>query len=471
MKRIRPFILTTLAFILLFSNTTTVLAGEAPWKCKPTDYYFAANNFVVWSECCGEDNATAPASNAPSGGGSATGNCKGEPLPSNIPEYWRNLIDKAAESHPDTDRRLVAATLWIENRGWPDPNKQWATSPAGAGGPWQFMPTSWDSMGEDCNNDGVKDRNNPEDAVCGAFNHLKGSACKPILDGATGDAEADYNNVNFQRDGNNTLMSALANYNGRGVDDGKPLAQQQVGDENSDYVKMGYWLIASGFTQTINEKTGEKIDPNSKDSSGGSGGGNINVSNSDPSSTETCTPKEGDAASQSGTGKVVQIDGKNYAFPLAVTKDTVVWDGGSVAKWPCPGTQCHRGEPAFDLAKPNPEENDKDKSTGTPVIAIADGEISWFQSSYNGEDNCPQFGIQAEDGKNYYYIHNQDASVQLGTKVKAGQQIAVIGRHACTGNGSYAHLHIDINNKTDPSIIPLINKLYESLGGGASTQV
>lgn len=454
-----------LAFVIALHSTTAVLAADSakPWKCKPTDYDFALQNFVVWSECCGEDNTTPPSTTAPSGSG-GTSNCKGEPLPDSIPEYWRNLIDRAAEKYPDTDRRLVAATLWIENRGWPDPNKQWGTSSASASGPWQFIPSSWESMGEDCNGDGVKNVNDPEDAVCAAFVHLKGSACKPILDGATGDAEADYNNVNFQRNGNNTLMSALANYNGRGVDDGKPLAQQQVGDENSDYVKMGYWLIASGFTQTINEDTGEKIDPNSKNSSGGSGGNNVNVSNTGSGgTTDGCAPKSGEVA-QNGTGKVVQIDGKNYSFPLAVTKDAVVWDGGSTPKWPCSGN-CHRGEPAFDLAKPNPEENNKDKSTGTPIVAIADGEISWFQSSYKGEDNCPQFGIQAEDGKNYYYIHTQDASVQLGTKVKAGQQIATIGRYACTGNGSYAHLHIDINNKSDSSIIPLINKLYESLGG------
>lgn len=459
---IRRLLIMFFAFAIVFNSSTTTFAASPPWKCKPTDHDYALSNFVVWSECCGEDNTSS--STVTPAGNTSSGDCKGEPLPDSVPEYWRNLINKAAESHPDTDRRLVAATLWIENRGWPDPNKKWATSPAGAGGPWQFIPGSWDSYGEDCNNDGQKDRNNPEDAVCGAFNHLKGSACKPILEGATGDAEADYNNVNFQRNGNNTLMSALANYNGRGVDDGKPLAKQQVGDENSDYVKMGYWLITSGFTQTIDEKTGEKIDPNSRNSTGSGGSNNINVS-ADTSSSGSACSNTGSAVDQNGTGKVVQIDGKNYSFPLALTKDTVVWDGGSTPKWPCNGNCHHDGSPAFDLSRPSPGENDNNKTTGTPVIAIADGEISWFQSSYMGQDNCPQFGIQAEDGKNYYYIHNQNASVQLGSKVKAGQQIAVVGRHECTGNGSYAHLHIDINNKSDSSITSLINKLYESLGG------
>lgn len=461
---IKPILAVLLSFAIVLQGTTSVFAAStAPWKCKDTDPKYAATNYVVWWECCGEDNTSSPSATTPSTGGGAS-DCKGEPLPESIPQYWRDLINRAAESHPDTDRRLVAATLWIENRGWPDPKKQWATSPAGAGGPWQFIPSSWESYGEDCNKDGQKNRNDPEDAVCAAFNHLKGSACKPILDGATGDAEADYNNVNFQRNGNSTLMSALANYNGRGTRDGVPLGKQGRG-ENPDYVRMGYWLIASNFTKTINPDTGADRDPNATTNpEAGESGENVNVSSPTSTSSDTC-PQPSAATAQNGSGSVVQIDGKNYSFPLSVGKQDVVWDGGTKANWPCPGTQCHRGEPAFDLSKPSPSENGNDKSTGTPVIAIADGEITWFHSSYKSQDNCPQFGIQAEDGKNYYYIHTQDASVQLGTKVKAGQQIAVIGRHACTGNGSYAHLHIDINDKSDPSIIPLINRLYETLGG------
>ena len=218
------------------------------------------------AEASGSDNTMASdssgdgASCCPSsgGGGGGGGDC-GSPLPSSIPEYWRNLIDNAAAKYPDTDRRAVAAVLWVENRGWPDPNKNWATSPASARGPFQFIPSSWASMGVDCNGDGKTDIDDPEDAVCAAFVHLKGSGCKPLMEGVTGDAEKDWNTVPFKSDGNNTVMSAIRHYNGSGAQDGVPLSQQPK-TENGQYIQMAYWLIASDFTTSYNSETGQKGD-------------------------------------------------------------------------------------------------------------------------------------------------------------------------------------------------------------------
>ncbi|MEO3828179.1 NlpC/P60 family protein [Actinomadura sp. B10D3] len=51
---------------------------------------------------------------------------------------------------------------------------------AGAGGPMQFLKSSWAAYGDDGSvpPDGVKDRYDPEDAILGAANHLRGSIGK-----------------------------------------------------------------------------------------------------------------------------------------------------------------------------------------------------------------------------------------------------------------------------------------------------
>lgn len=423
------------------------------------DAIFCEQNYVLMS--CQEDCAQG---NIAGGSTAQGGNCGG-PLPDTIPEYWRTLIDEAAAKHPDADRRLVAATLWIENRGWPDPNKNWATSSAGAQGPWQFIPSSWASMGEDGDGDGVKDPNNPKDAVHAAFNHVKGSACKPILEGATGNAEADYNNIPFKRDGNNTLTSALANYNGSGTRDGVPLAKQGRG-QNPDYVRMGYWLIASNFKQTVNidEGSGELKDI-SQDTAPGA---DVAASTTGSGATTDNSGCPG-GTSQNGAATVVKIGDHNYAFPVILPKDDVT---NGVA-WPCPGICHHDGTPAFDLSR-NAQD---DSSEGVPVVAITDGTIDRFNNSYSGVSGCQSFQLRGNDGYSYWYGHIQSSSVQDGATVTAGQQISVIGRRDCTGNGSYPHLHIDRGTKgtsggsvgnRDGGMVPLINDLYERLGGGTS---
>lgn len=408
----------------------------------------------------------------PSSAGSTTGaggDCKGEPLPDTIPEYWRNLIDRTAEKYPDTDRRLVAATLWIENRGWPDPNKNWATSSAGAQGPWQFIPSSWASMGTDCNRDGVTNANDPEDAVCAAFVHLKGTACKPILEGATGNAEDDYKNVAFNRDGNNTLMSALANYNGSGTRDGVSLANQGRG-QNPDYVRMGYWLVVSDFTQTVDLDNGsgelKDIDPTVASSGGGA------------SPTAGQPQTDGNCDTQSGaTGQVVQIDGYNYSFPLALAKNDVVHAGG--AEWPCPGAAvCHRdstsySDPAFDLFKTARGDTTK----GTAVIAITDGRIE-RKSMRNSKDYCWDWQLVGDDGWWYWYGHNTQPTIENGSTVKAGQQIASVGPRECADNTD-PHLHIDrgspkgshggTEGQRDEGFVPLLNEIHARMPGGGDS--
>lgn len=166
------------------------------------------------------------------------------------PTYWRDLITAAAPKYPDVDARLVAATLWIENRGWPDPNTKWATSSASAKGPWQFINSTWASMGKDGDGDGIADPNNPKDAVLAAFEHQRGSAGKPIALEYTGNPEEDFNKIIYKKSTDN-LLYFIGKYNGSGAPNGVAL-KDFPRNQNSDYVIMGYWLLATNFQKTWN---------------------------------------------------------------------------------------------------------------------------------------------------------------------------------------------------------------------------
>ena len=192
---------------------------------------------------------------------------------------------------------------------------------------------------------------------------------------------------------------------------------------------------------------------------GGTGGG----------ATATAATTSGGATGCAGAGNATgTVNADGYAFPVALGK-TEVSNGFS---WPCPGVCHHDGTTAFDLSK-NARD---DSSEGTPVIAIYNGTIQRFNNSYGGTNGCQSFQLVGDDGWWYWYGHMQNASVQDGAQVKAGQQIAAIGRRACTGNGSYPHLHIDRGAPKghyggdlccrDSGMTPLINTLYNELGGG-----
>lgn len=192
--------------------------------------------------------------------------------------------------------------------------------------------------------------------------------------------------------------------------------------------------------------------------SGGSGLGNMATAG--PSGTSSC-------GGSSATGAV---DSNGYAFPIALSKSEV----SNGYSWPCPSNCHHDGTPAFDLSKKAQD----DSTENTPTLAIYSGTIQSFNNAYAGITGCQAFQLVGDDGWWYWYGHQQNSSVQNGAKVKAGQQISSVGRRACTGNGSYPHLHIDRGSPQghwggevccrDSGFTPLINKLYDELGGTPS---
>lgn len=172
-------------------------------------------------------------------------------LPATVPEPWRSLINEAAHSHPDSDPRLVAATLWAENRGWPEYKKSdGTTSRSAAVGFWQFIPSTWATLGHDGDGDGIKDPKNPEDSVHAAFKHSPGSAGLPVIYGESGNPAQDYPTKKFYRHDSSkaSLLTHMANYNGNDgtAIEGSTLPNFARG-QNGDYVRMGYWLMATNF--------------------------------------------------------------------------------------------------------------------------------------------------------------------------------------------------------------------------------
>lgn len=358
------------------------------------------------------------------GSGTGGGGGSGE-LNSAVPSVWRDLINSVAPQYPDADRRLVAATLWAENRGWPEyKTSGWGVSGAGAAGPWQFIPETWASMGTDGDGDGRADRDNPKDAVHAAFKHQLGSAGKPIA--STGyigaDADVDFETVVFQRDGTN-LLSFMANYNGSGAPNGTKL-KDFPRNENSDYVRMGYWLLATNFSKGWIPDSGEFVDASKTGALFGGGGSDNTIPGS------TFCP--------SGSGIVIG----NYSFPVGPQKKSQNAGVPGMSALPCNNSGgCHHdGSVAFDISR----QPGGDSVTGTPIYAITKGTATNIRDTYMGIAGCQSLQlVGTEDKFWYWYGHIQSISVNEGQEVSAGQQIAVIGERKCTGNGSDNHLHID----------------------------
>lgn len=88
---------------------------------------------------------------------------------------------------------------------------------------------------------------------------------------------------------------------------------------------------------------------------------------------------------------------------------------------------------------------------GKPVVATHSGVVSRV---WGAGDRCGEYISIKVDSENYYaaYQHVANISVKTGDTVKAGQQIAVIGRQGGTagaygcGSGGFYHLHYSIES-------------------------
>lgn len=95
-----------------------------------------------------------------------------------IPARYLGLYQKAARRY-GLDWSILAGIGKVEcDHGRdPDPSctQEGAVNAAGAGGPAQFLASTWDRYGADGDGDGVADRWNPADAILGMANYLHAS--------------------------------------------------------------------------------------------------------------------------------------------------------------------------------------------------------------------------------------------------------------------------------------------------------
>ncbi|WP_027499237.1 M23 family metallopeptidase [Rhodococcus sp. UNC363MFTsu5.1] len=86
---------------------------------------------------------------------------------------------------------------------------------------------------------------------------------------------------------------------------------------------------------------------------------------------------------------------------------------------------------------------------GSPIVAVADGEVI-------SAGPAKGFGlwvrIRHDDGTVTTYGHNNDNTVSVGQRVRAGQRIATVGNR---GNSTGPHLHFEVESPSGDTVDPL----------------
>jgi Transglycosylase SLT domain len=152
-----------------------------------------------------------------------------------IPAAYLSLYEEAAQRY-GLDWAILAAIGKVEcdhgRDGDPSCSREGATNSAGAGGPMQFIASTWAKYGVDGDADGKLDRWDAADAISGAANYLHSS-------GAPGDyrkALFAYNHAGWYVA---EVESWAARYRAKAVLGGEPRAALAVGESASDDANAG----------------------------------------------------------------------------------------------------------------------------------------------------------------------------------------------------------------------------------------
>ncbi len=240
-------ILAAVFYILLSSlptfTTAAALSSSDTQSLYNDTVWYDPNSSVAGGNPCGDTGGTVSAN-----------------LPNTVPEPYNTLFTQVADKMNINAQFLAAIFLTENGNTWKPFDTQWASSPAGAKGPFQFMPGTWDSYKTDGNNDGVTDINNMYDASYSAAKLLYSYNVRPNTPLGSLDTP-------FKR---NTLLQVSASYNwGSGnvqmhtTDSSGITGDGSVPTETQNYIKNVNALITSGFTKSGN--------PNYGDPSSGSG--------------------------------------------------------------------------------------------------------------------------------------------------------------------------------------------------------
>lgn len=98
-------------------------------------------------------------------------------------------------------------------------------------------------------------------------------------------------------------------------------------------------------------------------------------------------------------------------------------------------TRDEKVHPGIDIAAPS----------GTPVPAFTDGVITGVGAKNDGSGNVVT--LKDKEGNSHQYSHLQGAVVPVGTKVKQGQKIALLGKSGNSyspSGGDPSHLDVRI---------------------------
>jgi hypothetical protein len=202
----------------------------------PADHYATHNGTVFYD---------------PNDGGAACAAGGVGNLPDTVPAPY-NAIFTAAAQATGVDPALLATIFYTENRGFPDPpppyghGRPWPTSPAGAQGPFQFLPSTWTSYSHGGNILDLKD------AAAGAGRYLV------TLGGKNGAPLGDANNP---RGVNPSIILAMASYNaGPAGNFNNPETQQYIQIGVNIYNKLkGTGPTPTGATSTCGAVLGDIV--------------------------------------------------------------------------------------------------------------------------------------------------------------------------------------------------------------------
>ncbi len=164
-----------------------------------------------------------------------------------VPALYRPIFTQAAAAR-GTDVNLLAAIFYVEHgRSYPEPpppygkGKAWAVSSAAAMGPFQFIPSTWQSFGVDGNNDGQIDPNDLTDAAysaAGFLTSLGGKAGVP-----PGDPAKPYDKP--------SIVNVMASYNaGPSGNFGNGETQAYIKNGFAYYTKLTNGPLANPLADT-----------------------------------------------------------------------------------------------------------------------------------------------------------------------------------------------------------------------------
>lgn len=262
-------------------------------------------------------------------------------LPNTVPEEYRTLFTRAAAQYAVNPSYLTSLYLSENYNTWKPFNTTWASSNAGASGPFQFMPLTWDAYKQDGDGDGVMDINNMHDAAFSAAYKIK-------RDGGTISTPLG-NITNPFVSGTLLYMATLYNWGGgnmrdHGATEGASLSVAPR--ETQNYLNNIYSLITSNIT-----KGGGGI-PDPKSSTSNSqptepstnqtvialdpGHGGQNIDEIDPASglitSESTDGASGEKSAMWDTAQIIKTKLEADGYKVILTKNSIDDPAGFVTK-------------------------------------------------------------------------------------------------------------------------------------------